>query len=83
MRIGYQGEDHSYSHRAVGELFPDADAVGLPTFAGAFAALSGGAVDRLVLPIENSTTGSVLPVLDRLFDSEAAIVAEHLIERVW
>jgi prephenate dehydratase len=80
MRIGYQGEAQSYSHQAVGELFPDADAVGLPTFAGAFAALSGGAVDRLVLPIENSTTGSVLPVLDRLFDAQAAIVGEHRVE---
>ncbi|MDX1689467.1 MAG: prephenate dehydratase domain-containing protein [Acidimicrobiia bacterium] len=80
MRVGYQGEAQSYSHRAVGELFGDAEALGLPTFAGAFAALAGGAVDRLVLPIENSTTGSVLPVLDRLVDAPASIVAEHRVE---
>jgi prephenate dehydratase len=84
MRIGYQGEPLSYSHRAVTELFPDGEAVGVESFAGAFAALDAGMVDRLVLPVENSTTGSVLPVLDRLPGDVAhdpiAIVAEHLVE---
>ena len=53
-------------------------------FAEAFRALDNGDVDRLVLPVENSTTGSVLPVLDRLPGNAAhtpiAIVAEHLVE---
>lgn len=84
MRIGYQGEPLSYSHRAVTELFPEGEAVGVDSFAGAFAALDDGTVDRLVLPVENSTTGSVLPVLDRLPGDVAhdpiAIVAEHLVE---
>jgi prephenate dehydratase len=51
--------------------------VGLASFGDAFAALAGGDVDRLVLPIENSTTGSVLEVLDRLAGSRASIVREH------
>lgn len=80
MRVGFQGEEHSYSHAAVGELYPGATEVGSPTFAGAFALLARGDVDRLVLPIENSTTGSVLPVLDRLSHSNAAIVGELLVE---
>lgn len=80
MRIGYQGEPASYSHGVARELFPDADLVGLETFAGCFAALTSGEVERLVLPIENSTTGSVLPVLDRLADSATHIVAERRIE---
>jgi prephenate dehydratase len=80
MRIGYQGEPGAYSHRASGELFPDAERVGFPTFASAFHALRDSDVDRLVLPIENSTTGSVLPVLDRLHSSNASIVGEHLVE---
>jgi prephenate dehydratase len=37
-------------------------------------------MDRLVMPIENSTTGSVLPVLDRLLPGQVHIVAEHLVE---
>jgi prephenate dehydratase len=84
MRVGYQGEPHSYSYRATVELFPDADHVGTVSFVAAFAALEAGEVDRLVLPVENSTTGSVLPVLDRLpgyaDHGPIAIVAEHLVE---
>jgi prephenate dehydratase len=84
MRIGYQGEELSYSHRAAIELFPGDEHIGLSTFAEAFAVLEAGNVDRLVLPVENSTTGSVLPVLDRLPGDDAhvafAIVAEHLVE---
>ncbi len=84
MRIGYQGEAGSYSHRAVTEVEPEADPIGHPTFAAAFAALESGDVDRLVVPVENSTTGSVLPVLDRLPGDDEhrpfAIVQEHLVE---
>jgi len=80
MRVGYQGEPGSYSHRACGELLSDAERIGHPSFVAAFHALVDGDVQRLVLPIENSTTGSVLPVLDRLVEAPASIVAEHLVE---
>ena len=80
MVIGYQGERYSYSDRASREMFPDEDLIGFPSFVAAFSALTAGDVQRLVLPIENSTTGSVLPVLDRLVEAPARIVAEHQIE---
>ncbi len=80
MRIGYQGEGLSYSDQAATELFPVADRIGYPTFVAAFEALRDQAVDLLVMPIENSTTGSVLPVLDRLLPGQVHIVAEHLVE---
>lgn len=77
MKVGYQGEERSYSHRAVAGLYPTAEAVGFDTFAKVFAALADGKVDRLVVPIENSTTGSILEVLDRLTAANASIIAEH------
>jgi prephenate dehydratase len=84
MRIGYQGEPHSYSFRAVGEIFAADEPVGYPSFVAAFDALDDGSVDRLVMPVENSTTGSVLPVLDRLAGGEGrgpvSIRREHLVE---
>jgi prephenate dehydratase len=84
MRIGYQGEPHSYSFRAANELFPSCEHIGLPSFVAAFAALEDGLVERLVLPVQNSTTGSVLPVLDRLPGTKdhgpISIIAEHLVE---
>ena len=84
MKIGYQGERHSYSYRAATELFPDGEYVGHRGFAAVFNALECGEVDRLVVPVEYSTTGSVLPVLDRRPGDEShvrfSILAEHLVE---
>lgn len=80
MLIGFQGEAFSYSDRASSELFAGHDRVGYPSFVVAFEALGAGSVDRLVVPIENSTTGSVLPVLDRLLPGNSHIVGEHLVE---
>jgi len=77
VRVGYQGEERSYSHGAAEGLYPDAQAIGFESFAATFAALADTAVDRLVVPIENSTTGSILEVLDRLSSANASIVAEH------
>jgi len=80
VSIGYQGEPHSYSHQAAGELFAGEERVGFPSFPAAFAAFAAGEVARLVVPIENSTTGSILPVLDRLAGNDLHIVAEHFVE---
>ncbi len=80
MRIGYQGERFSYSDQACSELFPSDKRTGYSSFVAAFEAIRDDEVDRLVLPIENSTTGSVLPVLDRLVPGNVHIVAEHLVE---
>jgi prephenate dehydratase len=77
MNVGYQGEERSYSHQVVSELFPGQPSTGMAGFPEAFAALAHDSVDRLVVPIENSTTGSVLEVLDRLAASNASIIAEH------
>ncbi len=80
MPVGYQGEAFSYSFTAAGELFPGNERIGFPNFPAAFDALMAGDVARLVLPVENSTTGSVLPVLDRLVNGGTRIVGEHLLE---
>lgn len=83
MRIGFQGEEYSYSDQASEELYPGEEREGYGTFVAAFEALRDGEIGRLVVPIENSTTGSVLPVLDRLGQDhfgENQIVAEHLVE---
>ena len=80
MAIGYQGEPHSNSYQAATNLYPDRERVGFLNFPDAFAALDDGDVSLLVLPIENSTTGSILPVLDRLVGGGVTIIAEHLLE---
>ncbi|MCY4620500.1 MAG: bifunctional chorismate mutase/prephenate dehydratase [bacterium] len=80
MKVGYQGEGLSYSDQAAIRLYPEAQRIGFGSFARAFQALGHGDVDRLVLPIENSTIGSILPVLDRLARHPVSIIGEHLIE---
>jgi prephenate dehydratase len=80
VSIGYQGEPLSYSHQAAGEMLPGRQRVGFASFPAAFSAFDAGEVDCLALPIENSTTGSILPVLDRLVGSGGHIAAEHLVE---
>lgn len=80
MRIGFQGEVYSYSDMASGELYPEHDRIGYHSFVAAFEALAADEIQRLVVPIENSTTGSVLPVLDRLLPGDVRIVVQHQIE---
>jgi prephenate dehydratase len=77
-RVGYQGEVYSYSHQVATELFGDRELHGFTSFSAAFSAIRDGEVDLLVLPIENSTTGSVLPVLNRLVTGSFHIIAEHM-----
>ena len=79
MIIGYQGEPHSYSFRAARTLFPDAELAGHASFVRAFGSLRSGDAAFLVLPIANSTTGPILPVLDRLVAADASIKAEHVL----
>lgn len=80
MRVGYLGPEGTYSHEAVMatsgaqayELAP------LPTIHDAIMAVQERAVDRSLVPIENSLEGSVNATLDTLAveADEVVIVAE-------
>lgn len=79
MKVGYQGEPGAYSDEAVSALFPGAEAVGFATFRLTFDALSMGAVDAAVLPVENSSAGVVQEVSDLLWELPGLrIVREHV-----
>ena len=79
MRIAYQGEPGAYSDEAVAALFPSSDAVGFATFRQTFDALTVGAVDAAVLPVENSSAGIVQEVSDLLWETPGLrVVREHV-----
>ena len=79
MKVAYQGEPGAYSDEAVSALFPGAEGVGFATFRLTFEALTIGAVDVAVLPVENSTAGVVQEVSDLLWDSPGLrVVREHV-----
>lgn len=79
LRIAFQGETGAFSEEAARGLFPGGAVVPTPSFEAVFAALEGGAVDRAVVPIENSLFGSVHVNYDLLRAHEVVILGElHL-----
>ena len=86
ITISYQGTDGAYSHLAAmrhfAERFSSVDCYGYDTFDEAAKALKDGHVDYAVLPIENTTAGSINDTYDILGDSNLHIVGEEIIKIV-
>jgi prephenate dehydratase len=79
VKVAYQGEPGAYSDEAVSVLFEDAEAVGFATFRLTFEALTMGAVEVAVLPVENSSAGVVQEVSDLLWELPGLrVVREHV-----
>ncbi len=76
MRVAYQGEPGAFSEAAVLRLLPDAEPRPYPTFDDVFDAVSTGAVNLGVVPIENSIGGSIHRNYDLLVERELSIVGE-------
>ena len=76
-RVAYQGEPGCYSEEAaVGFFGGDVNSVGKPWFNDVFAALESGEVDYAMLPVENSSTGSIRQVYDLMAQYHYYIVGE-------
>lgn len=80
MRVAYLGPEGTFSHEAL-MASPSAEAhepLGLPTVHDTIMAVQEGAVDRALVPIENSLEGSVNATLDTLAGEapDVAIVGE-------
>jgi prephenate dehydratase len=82
VKVAYQGEPGAYSEEAATAVFPDAAAVGFPTFRLTFEALTMGAVDSAVLPVENSSAGIVQEVSDLLWELPGLRVVREQIQPV-
>ena len=80
MRVAFQGEPGAFSEAAAIQLLGDAiTTVPRATFDAAFRAISEGAADAVLAPVENSLAGSVVRVFDLLLESRLAIVAETIL----
>ena len=80
-RVVYQGEPGCYSEEAAVDFFgPGVDRRGLPWFPDVFAALERGEADYAVLPVENSSTGSIRQVYDLLAQYSYYVVGECQVE---
>lgn len=74
IKIGYQGLKGANSHEAALRLFPDAETVCWKTFGDVFEAVDKGEITFGVLPVENSTAGSVSAVYDLILKHRFYIV---------
>ncbi len=74
-RVVCQGVPGAYSHQAAGRLFPGTSPRFVPAFSDVFAAVAGGTADYGVLPVENSTAGSVNEVYDLVMKHRFSIAA--------
>lgn len=61
------------------QFAPDAEAVGFPSFALAFAAAVSGECTHACLPVENSLAGSINHTYDLLTDSVLHVVGEQIV----
>ncbi|MBC7324768.1 MAG: prephenate dehydratase, partial [Moorella sp. (in: Bacteria)] len=69
MKIGYLGPPGTFSEMAARRYLEGtqgAEMVSLPSLAGIFLAVEKGELDEGILPLENSTEGSVTQTLDLL-----------------
>lgn len=74
IKVGYQGIKGANSHEAALKLFPNAELKNYNTFGNVFEAVDNGDITYGVLPVENSTGGSVSAVYDLILKHRFYIV---------
>jgi chorismate mutase / prephenate dehydratase len=80
-RIAYLGPPGTFTHVAAQHAFgADARLVETSTIAGVFERVLAGEAELGVVPIENSTEGSVAPTLDGLLEHDLSIQREIVLE---
>jgi chorismate mutase / prephenate dehydratase len=80
IRVAYLGPEFTYSHEAArGRFGSSATFEPQPTIAAVFQTLDNERADYAVVPVENSTEGSVGLTLDLLIDTPMVIIGEILL----
>ncbi len=74
IKVGYQGIAGANSHEATLKMFPDAALVNFKSFSDVFEAVENGKINYGILPVENSTGGSVSAVYDLILKHRFYIV---------
>jgi chorismate mutase / prephenate dehydratase len=84
LRVGFQGTEGAYGHQAALQHFAVAQRpVGFkayPSFREMLEAVIEGHCDRAMLPIENTTAGSVYESYDLLLRFNLALVGEEIVD---
>ena len=75
--IAVQGAEGSYSQQACDKLFPLGDILYFKSFSHIFDAVNEGLCDFGILPIENSSSGSINEVYDLMMEKNFYIVRSY------
>ncbi|MEP3524349.1 MAG: prephenate dehydratase [Hyphomicrobiales bacterium] len=78
-KIAFQGEFGANSDTACRDMFPTMEPLPCETFFDAFAALSDGAADLAMIPIDNSLAGRVADIHHLLPESKLHIIGEYFL----
>ncbi len=74
MRVGYLGPEGTWSHEAARSRFGESvEFIPFPSFEAIFAAVERGELDYGLIPIENSTHGTVTQAMDAFSNSPLRI----------
>jgi chorismate mutase/prephenate dehydratase len=77
LKVAYLGPEATYTHQAALRNFGSSiPFMPMRTVPDVFAAVRAGDADYGVVPVENSTQGTVISTLDMLVESELTIVAQ-------
>ncbi len=79
-RVAYLGPESSFTEQAARKHFPEAELVPYVSVANIFAAVEKKEISYGVVPVENSTEGSVPDTLDRLLESDVMVCDEVELE---
>lgn len=84
ITVSYQGTRGAYSHQAAkrhfSERYDDIRCTGFKTFEQAAIAVEEGDTDVAILPIENTTAGSINDTYDLLADKDLHIIGEEVLK---
>jgi prephenate dehydratase len=80
MSVAFQGEPGAFSEAAALKLLGEGiQTIPRATFDSTFRAISDGAADALLVPVENTLAGSVVRVYDLLLESPLEICGETIL----
>ena len=84
ITVSYQGTRGAYSHQAAmrhfAERYDDVRCIGFKTFEQAAIAMEEGEADVAILPIENTTAGSINDTYDLLADKDLHVIGEEVLK---
>jgi prephenate dehydratase len=79
-RVAFQGERGAYSDEAIHQFFdPEVETLPCPTFEEIFQAVESEAGEYGMLPVENSTAGSINRAYDLLLDHDLRVWGEVIL----